>query len=114
MTKHGRVVISLTKERVDLLAMGKDILLTQGGVHYLVRAETGCCDGMRVLLSNVRGRRIAMGMKYCPYCQKELHHTDGKVYQNKSNSLKGCKRVKDTVTGRYKFVKPEVLRGHTV
>ena len=117
MTKHGRVTITFTKERLDLLNIGREVSATQGGVRYLFKAEVGCCDAMRKLLGTRMGRKFHKTMMFCPYCQKSVLPTSGTVYLKRSNNLKGCKRVKDPVTGRYSFVKPEDMvgvRGHSV
>ena len=113
MTQKGRVVIRLSKDRVELLAVGKEVHLTQDSIPYIIKAEVGCCDSMRALLSRRQGRRMYHGMQYCPYCQAQLNHNHGPVYTKKSSALKGAKRVKDPITGKVRWVRPGDLHGHT-
>jgi hypothetical protein len=103
--QHGRVWITLTAERLELLQRGKVIKVTQNGTKFGVRPILGCCIGMRMLIR--KDAKLARTFKACPYCKKELvTNGDGNpVYFRKSNTLKGARRVKDPVTGKLQWVK---------
>jgi len=103
VTGKHRIVIVVNSERAKQLASGKDVYITQHGINYMLKAEVGCCQRMRSLLKLKGGLRMYRTMLYCPYCQTPTGKTDA-GYAQKSNSLKGCKRVKDPQTGKYKFM----------
>lgn len=72
MTHHGRVRMVWSQDRVALLASGREVYMTQGGVSYVHSMQVTCCAGMKNLLSTPTGRKLSRGMTVCPYCKKEL------------------------------------------